>query len=120
MILNRHLLLVFGIKVVVTIGDELLDVIIRVVEEVVIVALDGVTVETEVVSGDVLHTTLFSQLHIFSDSSNNKPSTLVVTGSVKIDVTIGLVVIGVAVVNLDVRGVGVTEPSEVIETSEQP
>jgi hypothetical protein len=39
---------------------------------------------------------------------------------VKIDVTIGLVVIGVAVVNLDVRGVGVTEPSEVIETSEQP
>ena len=38
----------------------------------------------------------------------------------KIDVTIGLVLVGAAVVNLDVRGVVVAEPSEVIETSEHP
>jgi hypothetical protein len=39
---------------------------------------------------------------------------------VNIDVTIGLVVVGAAVVNLDFRDVVVANPSEVIETSEHP
>jgi hypothetical protein len=64
----------FGIKVVVFIGDELLDVIRRIAEEVVIVDLDEVTGEIVVVSGERLHITLFSQLHILSASSNKRPS----------------------------------------------